>query len=113
VRVGTDPDDVAACGGLVWTTDLHGPNLIAVDPRTTKVVRRVRVGVGSKGLACGQALWTANYDTGEVIRVSLRTFKVSGRAFVGAGPRAVALTSGSVWVANQLSGSLSRFALDG
>jgi DNA-binding beta-propeller fold protein YncE len=113
VHVGADPDDLVACGGLIWTTDLHGPNLIAVDPRTNKVARRVRVGVGSKGLACGRSLWTGNYDTGEVMRVSLRTFAVTGRAPVGSGPRAVALTPGSVWVANQLSGTLSRFPLEG
>jgi DNA-binding beta-propeller fold protein YncE len=111
--VGSDPDDVLPCGGLVWTTDLHGPLLAAVDPASNRVVQRVRVGVGSKGLACGRSLWTANYDTGEVLRISLGTRRVTARASVGSGPRAVVLTPGSVWVANQLSGTLSRFAVAG
>jgi virginiamycin B lyase len=111
VRVGADPDDAAVCDGEIWTTSLLGSRLFDVDPSAGAVAARVPVGVGSVGLACGSALWTANYNTGVLLRIDPRRRTVTGRANVGAKPRSIALGGGSVWVANQASGTISRVAL--
>jgi hypothetical protein len=84
------------------------PALVAVDPKTNRVSKRVRVGVGSVGFACGQSLWTALYQDGKLLRLDPATGKVTGRLAVGFQPRAIVLAAGSVWVANQASGTVSR-----
>jgi hypothetical protein len=108
--VGADPDNVLACRGLVWTTSLHGTQLFAVSPATNKVVKRIRVGPASVGLACGRSLWTASYDRGLIIRVDPVRGRITGQRAVGVQSRAVLLAYGSVWVANQASGNVVRLA---
>jgi streptogramin lyase len=108
VRVGADPDNIAVCRGRIWTSSLRGPSLVVVDPSTARVTARMPVGVGSVGLACGRALWVANYDTGELLRIDPVRRVVTGRASVGVRPRTVLISAGTVWVANQGSGSVSR-----
>ena len=51
---------------------------------------------------------TANYHTGFALRIGLRSHKVTGRVRVGVKTRAVALAAGSVWFANQGSGTVVR-----
>jgi DNA-binding beta-propeller fold protein YncE len=105
---GADPDNALGCAGKVWTTNLRGPIIVGVDPVRNRVATKIRVGTGSVGLACGKSLWTANYVTGSALRISLRTHKLTGRSQIGIKARAVDLTYGSVWFANQGSGTITR-----
>ena len=108
VRVGADPDNVVACRGRIWTSSLRGPKLVAVDPRTNRVSARVTVGTGTVGFACAASLWTATYSTGFLLRIDPRTLKVTARLRVGDQPRSIVIAAGSIWVANQSSGTVSR-----
>ena len=108
VRVGADPDNAVACRGKIWTSSLRGPSLVVVDPKTNRVVSRIGVGTGSDGFACGRSLWTGLYGDGKLLRIDPGTGRVTARVTVGVQPRAVLITAGSVWVANQASGTVSR-----
>ena len=108
IPIGADPDNAVFCRGLLWTSDRLGPYLRAVNPATDKVAFRVRVGVGSMGLACTKALWIANYDIGRVQKLDLSRRKVARRLDVGFQPREIELGAGALWVSNQGSGTVSR-----
>ena len=107
VRVGADPDNAVVCRNRLWTSSLRGPSLVAVDA-TARVVARVHVGVGSVGFACGRALWTALYNDGKVLRIDPSSSRVTGRVTVGEQPRSFVIANGSVWVASQASGTVTR-----
>ena len=53
-RWGPIPTTCGRCGGLVWTPNLHGPALAAVDPGSNSCHPAIASASGSKGLACGR-----------------------------------------------------------
>jgi DNA-binding beta-propeller fold protein YncE len=107
-RVGPDPDYATLCRGRLWISSLLGPRISLIDPATSAVVRRLRVGTGSAGIACGRSVWIANYNTGYVLRIDPRRGRTTARVSVGVLPRSVVPAAGSVWATNQRSGTLSR-----
>jgi DNA-binding beta-propeller fold protein YncE len=111
VRVGAGPDNAVVCRDRLWTSSLHGPSLVAVDA-SARITARLRVGVGSVGFACGRALWTARYYDRTVLRIDPTTRRITGRVLVGDGPRSLVIAAGSVWVANQSAGTITRLRRD-
>ena len=107
VRVGADPDDAVVCANRLWASSLRGPSLVVVDA-SARVKARPRVGVGSVGFACGRSLWTAKYNDATVLRIDPASRRITGRVHVGEQPRSLVMASGSVWVANQGSGTVTR-----
>ena len=79
-----------------------------INPATSAVAARMRVGTGSVGLACSRALWVANYNSGQLLKIDLRRRRVLRRVSVGLQPREVELGAGALWVSNQGSGTVSR-----
>jgi hypothetical protein len=112
VRVGADPDYAVLCRGRLWVSDLRGPSLAVVDPKTNAVVSRPHVGVGSAGFACGASLWSVNYDTGALLELDPRSGRIRSRRTAGRQLREVVLLGRDLWMCDQASGDVLRVRVD-
>ncbi len=105
ITTGHGPCGAVAAFGAVWIATDSGM-LVKIDPRTNRVVKRVRVGSGSCSLASGSgSLWIANYKRG-LIRVHPRTGRVQ-RISVGAAPFDVIFAFNRIWVTAWEDGKLA------
>jgi YVTN family beta-propeller protein len=87
------------------------PNSVAVvDPKTSRVVDDVPVGVRPAAIAVGEdAVWVANSGEGTLSRIDPETRKVVRTlGGVGSSPEDVAAGGGYVWVANGSDGTVSQ-----
>lgn len=95
ITTGRSPCGVVSAFGSVWVAN-DGGTLVRIDPKTNRVVRKIRVGPGSCSLAASaHALWIANYKRG-----LLRVTPSGGvrRINVGAAPFDVIVAYKRVWV---------------
>ena len=89
---------VATDGHSVWAANGLSRTIVRLDPRTARVVERVR-GVGGGGIAVVDgSVWVAEPDRNTVARVDQRTGDVVARIPVSGNPRRVAVGEGAVWV---------------
>jgi streptogramin lyase len=103
IPTGTHPCGVVAAFGSVWVAN-DGGTLVRIDPRTNRIVRRIRVGAGACFIAAdAHALWIANYRGG-LVRVTPRG-RVK-RIAVGETPDNVLVAYGRVWVTTWGAGKL-------
>jgi streptogramin lyase len=77
-------DDVVGGFGSAWVSDTGGNAVLRIDPRTHRVVARIRVGGGDLGLAVGAgSLWALQYNAsgpnGPLLRIDPRTNRVVAR----------------------------------
>ena len=104
VTTGHAPCGAVSAFGSVWVAN-DGGTLVRIDPRTNRVVRRIRVGAGACSLAASaHALWIANYKRG-LLRVTPRG-RVR-RINVGSTPFDVLVAYGRVWVTAWEAGKLA------
>ncbi|MGH2970191.1 MAG: protein kinase domain-containing protein, partial [Solirubrobacteraceae bacterium] len=106
-KLGGGPSDVCLAGGLVW---------IAM-PATRRVLRfdegeprePVRLEVQPERLACGEgAVWASSEAEGRVVQINPESGRPVRTVEVGIGAGALAAEGGGVWVANGLTGTVSR-----
>jgi serine/threonine protein kinase len=108
-RIGSSALAVVTGGGAVWVLDWKLRNLWRVDPRTDRVVKRIRLRFGPAGLAFGLGrVWVTNYDGDAVAEIDPAVNRIVHSIKVGDGPSGVAVGEGSVWTANYLAGTVSR-----
>jgi ABC-type transport system substrate-binding protein/streptogramin lyase len=109
ISVDAGADAVAAGDGAVWVTGETAGVLSRVDP-ATGAVTTTNVGNLPVAVTTGpRAVWVANSGADTVDRVDPATGDVTGTATVGKAPNGVAAEpDGTVWVSNELSGSLSE-----
>jgi streptogramin lyase len=104
IPTGTHPCGAVAAFGSVWVAN-DGGTLVRIDPRTNRVVRRIRVGAGACSLAASRnALWIANHKR-SLTRVTPR-----GRVKtidVGSTPFDVLVAYGRLWVTAWEAGKLA------
>jgi YVTN family beta-propeller protein len=102
------PDHRIAAGlGSLWMTDAIG-QLLQLDRITGRVLSRVDVGTGARGVAVGSgSVWVANSGDGTVSRVD-SSGVVTATIPVGHGPTDVAYGEDAVWVTVGLDGVLAR-----
>jgi virginiamycin B lyase len=105
---------VAVGAGSVWLlTDSSGV-LSRIDPRTNRVVARIRVKPRSYAAVYGfGSVWVTNTGVengspGSVQRVDPSTNSVSATIHIGPTPRFLAAGEGSVWTLNQGDGTVTR-----
>ena len=107
VPVGGTPEAVTVYDGSVWVlrdhrrgSELPGPSLVEVDPRTNRVVGEpVPVGDCTNHVAGGEgALWTTDACTGRILRIDRATHAIEASADLGHGALAVAVGHGAAWV---------------
>jgi len=92
-------DDIAADEQGVWVVDRRDDMLVRIDPKTNRVVGRVRVGDAPVAVATdGSSVWTANLDDGTVSRIDPKRHKVVVTIRVGPRPTDIAAGEGGVWV---------------
>lgn len=104
ITTGTHPCGIVSAFGSVWVAN-GGGTLVRIDPRTNRVRRRIRVGVGACFMTADvKALWIANYKGG-LVRVTPRG-RVT-RIVVGASPDNVLVAFGRVWVTTWGDGRLA------
>jgi YVTN family beta-propeller protein len=102
------PDHRIAVGfGSLWMTDSIG-QLVRLDPIRGRVVSRIDVGRGARGVAVGSgSVWVANSEDGTISRVD-STGVVTATIPVGHGPTDVAFSEDAVWVTVGLDGVVAR-----
>jgi hypothetical protein len=102
------PSSVALGAGRMWVTLPDQNLLLALDPATRHVVRRVTVGTTPVDVAVGfGAVWVANAGNGSVTRVDANGKKVEAIGLSEV-PAAIAAGAGAVWVASTQNRTVVR-----
>ena len=96
--------------GSLWIRKGGDDEVLRVDPRTNKIVARIRVGFAyDTGIAVrGRDIWVTNGEERTVSRISAAGNQVVATVRVGEYPLGIAATKNAVWVANLDNGSVSR-----
>jgi ABC-type transport system substrate-binding protein/class 3 adenylate cyclase len=106
--VGNMPTGVAIGDGTVWVTNADDGTISQLNATAGKPEGTIQVGSPVHGIAYGgRKLWVTDPVGNALVEVS-PTSGVVTRVNVGSGPTAVAYRNGTVWVANNLDGTVSR-----
>jgi len=74
IPVGQRPNALTVAGGRVWALSGRSGELDVIDPRSSKVTRRISIGVGGTSLAGGfDSLWVLKGATRSLLRMNVRT----------------------------------------
>ena len=88
----------------MWVTSLLGDMVARIDPARNRIVKKVRVGRGARGVASGHgSLWVANSIDGSVSRIDPKTNRIVATIPVGHDPRDVVVSPDGVWVTSSPS----------
>jgi len=112
IPVGGRPGAIVYGGYRIWTADLDGRGVTAVNAKGGRVFKRdiapreapLRLAAGGGGV------WVAIANTNRVRRIDQSTTVTSGATIVGANPAGLTVAGGKLWVAN--SGSDTVTAVD-
>jgi serine/threonine protein kinase len=109
---GFDPFAVVTGGGAVWVLDDKLRSLWRFDPRTDRLVKRIRLVFDPGGVAFGQSrVWVTNNSGDAVAEIDPAVNRIVRAVRVGDGPNGVAVGEGAVWTANYRAGTVSRIDL--
>jgi DNA-binding beta-propeller fold protein YncE len=101
VAVGDPPLRLAVGPRTVWATSAADGTLSGIDPRTRRVVSKLRVGKGVSGVTIGAgSVWVSNPRTGTVLRTNAAGH-VTARIHLGGSPGAIVSGGGRIWVADE------------
>ena len=96
--------------GAVWATETNLGYVDRINPKLNKVRRRIRIpgalSPANLRYAAG-AVWVGAQVGRKIFRIDVHTNRVTSIR-VGNGPRGLAATPTGVWVANRLSGTVTR-----
>jgi peptide/nickel transport system substrate-binding protein len=107
LHVGSGPTGIAFGDGVLWIADSIGGALLRVDPNSEEIGTLPLAGLPSSVAFTPQAVWVSIAPNG-VARVDPGTSNVVLTKQVGTGPTAIVAAFGSIWVANQLDGTVTR-----
>ena len=108
IPVGLDPRGIAIGFGSVWVALAGSNQVVRIDPTTNDVTAPIGVGNAPDSLAVSRGRRVvANTLDDTVMEIGPDTNKVVGTIEVGTARR-VAVVQGTVWVANEWDGTLSR-----
>jgi YVTN family beta-propeller protein len=97
IKVGVEPDGLAAIGNYLWVTDHTAGKLLRIDPRTNRVTGTVELAGADWVTGLDGSLYVSQ-ETNVVTRVDARTLKVLGSARVARNPLGSAIVSNELWV---------------
>ena len=97
IKVGVEPNGIAAIGNYLWVTDHTAGKLLRLDPRTNRVTGQVPLS-GADWVTGSRGSLYVSQETNVVTRVDARTLKVLGRVNVHRNPLGSAIVSGDLWV---------------
>jgi serine/threonine-protein kinase len=90
---------LAALPSGVWVLDNRDNAVVRIDPRTNRVVAKLRVGHAPAGIAASRGvIWVANAGDGTVSRIDAKSDRVVSTIKVGSDPSDLAAGEGGVWV---------------
>jgi YVTN family beta-propeller protein len=108
------PVGLAALNGRVWAVSVQDGTVVAIDPTTAKVTRRVRVGpTPVRAVAYDDLLWVSVFGAGRLVAVDPATGKIVRRVALPGQPEGLAAGFGSIWVVRQQAGKLTRVSAAG
>ena len=115
IPVGTLPGGIAVADGSVWVTNTGDGTVSRIDPAAGKVVETIPVGDSPSGISAGRDIWVANSGSNDVSEIAGggSKYAVVQTIPVGNDPEGIALVGDSVWVTNNLSGTVARFPTNG
>jgi YVTN family beta-propeller protein len=133
IRAGPGPTGVALGDGSVWVCDLSrlsarrlaspqgtqgnwpggpdytGGDVQRIDPRTGRILARIRAGGAPAAIAVGEgSVWVTNNLDDTVTEIDPQTNRVTAEVSVGDSPTGIATGSGAVWVANSGDDTVTR-----
>jgi len=113
IAVGGRPGPVVFGGYRVWTADLDGKGVTAVNAKGGRVFER---GIAPKEAPLrlasgGGGVWVSIANTNRVRRIDQGTTVTSGATIVGANPAGLTIAGGKLWVANSGSNSVTTVDL--
>ncbi|HEY6067866.1 MAG TPA: BTAD domain-containing putative transcriptional regulator [Gaiellaceae bacterium] len=86
---------------------VRADSLVAVDPKSNRVVGATRVGAAPRGAAVtAKTIWVANSGDGTVSEVDARSRKLVRNIGIGAQATEIAVGAGAVWVATGLDNTV-------
>jgi DNA-binding beta-propeller fold protein YncE len=97
IKVGVEPNGLAAIGRYLWVTDHTAGLLLRLDPRTNRISGRVPL-AGADWVTGFHGSLYVSQETNVVTRVDARTLKVLGRVKVHRNPLGSAIVSDRLWV---------------
>ena len=97
IKVGVEPNGLAAIGGYLWVTDHTAGKLLRHRPADEPGHRQVPLSGADWVTGLGLVLYVSQ-ETNVVTRVDARTLKVPGRGKVHRNPLGSAIVSGDLWV---------------
>jgi streptogramin lyase len=110
IVTGSHPCEIASGFGSLWVANDGDGTLVRIDPRTNRIVKRIRIAKGICPIVvAGNAVWVGSYQTDLVYRVNPTRARVSSRAKVSHWPAHFAVGYGSVWLSSYDDGLVRRF----
>jgi streptogramin lyase len=97
IKVGTEPNGLAAIGRFLWVTDHTDGKLMRLDPRTNRITGSVALPGADWVTGLGTSLYVSQ-ETNVVSRVDARTLKVTGVVKTKRNPLGSAIVAGKLWV---------------
>jgi streptogramin lyase len=97
IKVGVEPNGLAAIGGALWVTDHTAGKLLRLDPRTNRITGSVRL-PGADWVTGLRGSLYVSQETNVVTRVDARTLRVLGRVQVHRNPLGSAIVANELWV---------------
>ena len=104
---GAAPSGIAFGDGALWVADTVGAKLLRIDPASGEGQGVPLAGQPSGVAFTPDGVWVSVAPAG-IARVDPANLSVTLAQSVGNGPTAVLPAFGSIWVANQLDGTVSR-----
>jgi streptogramin lyase len=102
IAVGGEPFDVLVAAGSVWTTGFSNGMLVAVDPRTSRVTRRIELGGAPNGLLYSAGSIWVGFGRGAtgIARVDPASGSVERIELAVTAPTHFVAAGGGIWVVN-------------
>jgi peptide/nickel transport system substrate-binding protein len=107
ISAGSAPTGIAVGDGALWVADSSGAALLRVDPVSEDVESVPLAGLPSGVAFTPDGVWVS-ISPDSVARIDPADRSVVLTQQVGNGPTAVVAAFGSIWVANQLDGTVTR-----
>ncbi len=103
------PSSLAIGNGLLWVTKNNTKEIVALDPKTGRLVAAIPVRVTPFEIkANDQALWVTSYEDNAVIRIDVRSKTLVQTITELGGPSGLAVDGDTVWVAISRTGAVAR-----
>jgi YVTN family beta-propeller protein len=97
IKIGVEPNGLAAIGRYLWVTDHTAGTLMRIDPATNRVTGQVKLAGADWVTGLGGSLYVSQ-ETNVVSRVDASTLKVTGVVKVKRNPLGSAIVRGTLWV---------------